>query len=118
MKFVGQLKNPVDTIVDGKSMFALMILEKIKERRLNFSRGSIIVLWKMRSYEEARIKPVNIELNKLNSAAKSKIAKTSGITKKNFEDEELSHISKNKITSLRTRLLKQEMLLLTVCQQI
>ena len=44
MKFVGQLKNPVDTIVDGKSMFALMILEKIKERRLNFSRGSIIVL--------------------------------------------------------------------------
>ena len=80
-------------------MFSLMILEKIKEMRLKFSRGSIAVLWKMASYEEARIKPTNVQLIKLNTAAKSKTGKTSGINKKNFQDEELPHISNNKINN-------------------
>ena len=44
----------------------------------------------MTSYEEARIKLTNIQLNKLKSAAKSKTEKTV-ITKKNFQDEELPH---------------------------
>ena len=57
------------------------------------------ILWKMASYEDARIKETNLQLSKLNSAAKSKTKKTSGITKKNFQDEELPHISNNKINN-------------------
>ena len=38
----------------------------------------------MASYEEARIKLINIQLNELNSPAKSMTGKTSGITKKIF----------------------------------
>ena len=53
----------------------------------------------MASYEDARIKETNLQLSKLNSAAKSKTKKTSGITKKNFQDEELPHISNNKINN-------------------
>ena len=34
-------------------MFILIILEKIKEKRLRFSHGSIRVLWKMANYQEA-----------------------------------------------------------------
>ena len=44
----------------------------------------------MTSYEEARIKLTDIQLNKIKSAAKSKTGKTV-ITKKNFQDEELLH---------------------------
>ena len=43
----------------------------------------------MENYEEAEVKPTNGQLNKLNSAAKSKTETTLRITKKNFQDEEL-----------------------------
>ena len=45
----------------------------------------------MTNYEEARVKLTNCQLNKLNSAAKNKTGTTLRITKKNFQDEELSH---------------------------
>ena len=38
-------------------------------------------------YEEARIKLLNAQLNKLKSAAKNKTRTTSRITKKNFQEE-------------------------------
>ena len=41
----------------------LTILEKIKEMRLKFSQGSVTVLWKMVSYQEARVKLTNTQLN-------------------------------------------------------
>ena len=40
-------------------------------------------------YEEARVKPRNIQLNKLKSAAKNKTGTTLRITKKNFQDDRL-----------------------------
>ena len=45
----------------------------------------------MANYEEARLQPTNTQLNKLKSAAKNKTGKTLRITKKNFQDEELTH---------------------------
>ena len=45
----------------------------------------------MVSYEEARVKLTNTQLNKLKSAAKNKTGTTLRITKKNFQDEELPH---------------------------
>ena len=42
--FGGQLKNPDNEIVANESMFVLTILLKIKETKLKFSPGSIIVL--------------------------------------------------------------------------
>ena len=45
-------------------MFALTILEKIKETRLKFSQESVPVLYKMANYNEARMKLTNIQLNK------------------------------------------------------
>ena len=45
----------------------------------------------MVSYEEARVKLTNAQLNKLKSAAKNKTGTTLRKTKKNFRDEELSH---------------------------
>ena len=45
----------------------------------------------MANYQEARVKLINIQLNKLKSAAKNKKGKTLRWTKKNFEDEELPH---------------------------
>ena len=45
----------------------------------------------MTNHEEARVKLTNCQLNKLNSAAKNKTGTTLRITKKNFQDEELSH---------------------------
>ena len=45
IEFVGQLKNNDGENADGtQSMFVLKILEKIKETRLKFSQGSIMVL--------------------------------------------------------------------------
>ena len=44
IEFVGLLKNPDNEIVANESMFALKILEKIKEKRLTFFRESVTVL--------------------------------------------------------------------------
>ena len=68
MEFVGQLKTNDGTNINGtKSMFFKIILEKIKEMGLKFSRGK---LQKIMNYEEARIKLTNTQPNKLKSAAK------------------------------------------------
>ena len=53
-------------------MFILTILEKIKEIRLEFSQGSVTVLWIITNYEEARIELANTQLKKLKSTAKNK----------------------------------------------
>ena len=45
----------------------------------------------MSSYQEARVKVTNTQLNKLKSATKNKTGKTLRLTKKNFEDEKLQH---------------------------
>ena len=45
----------------------------------------------MASYEEARVKLTNTQLNKLKSLTKNKTGTTLRITKKNFQDEELPH---------------------------
>ena len=45
----------------------------------------------MANYENVRAKLANSQLNKLKSAARNKTRATSRITKKNFQDEELSH---------------------------
>ena len=45
----------------------------------------------MANYEEARVKLTKIQLNKLKSAAKKKTGATLRISKKNFQDEELSN---------------------------
>ena len=74
IEYVAQLKNDDGENADGtQSMFILTILEKIKEKILKFSQGSVIVFWKMASYEEARAKLTNTQLNKLKSAAKNKL---------------------------------------------
>ena len=44
IEFFGLLKNLDDQIVANESMFVLTILEKIKERMLEFSQGSAAVL--------------------------------------------------------------------------
>ena len=72
-------------------MFILTILEKTNETRLRFSQRSITVLLKMASYEEARVKLTNTQLNKLKSAAKNNTETTLRISKKNFQDEKLPH---------------------------
>ena len=45
----------------------------------------------MINYQEARVKLINIQLNKLKSAAKNKKETTLRLTKKNFEDKALPH---------------------------
>ena len=67
-------------------MFVLMILEKMKETRLKFSQGSIMVLQQMANYEEARVRLTNMLLHKLQSAAKNKNGTT---LRKNVQDERL-----------------------------
>ena len=54
-------------------MFAVTILEKIKETRLKFSQGSVTVLQKMVNYEEVRVKIANSQLNKLESVAEIRL---------------------------------------------
>ena len=44
IEFVGHLKNPDNEIVANESMCVLTILKKIKEMRLKFSEGSVVVL--------------------------------------------------------------------------
>ena len=72
-------------------MFALTNFKKIKETRWKLFQGSVTVLWKMTSYQEARVKLTNTQLSKLKSATKKKTWTTLAITKKNFEDAELPH---------------------------
>ena len=58
----------------------------------------------MTNYEEARVKLLTNELNKLKSAAKNKTRKTLRITEKNFQDEELPHeflLTTRQITEIR-----------------
>ena len=43
----------------------------------------------MLSYQKARVKLTNTQLNKLQSAAKNKTGTTLRLSKRNFEDEEL-----------------------------
>ena len=45
----------------------------------------------MVNYEEERVKLINIQLKKLESAAKIDKGTTLRLTKKKFEDEELPH---------------------------
>ena len=54
-------------------MFILTILGKIKKTRLKLLQGSVTVLQKMANYQEAKVKLINIQLNKLKSAAKSRL---------------------------------------------
>ena len=91
VEFVGQLKNPGDVIVDNEFMFVLTLLEKIKEARLKFSQEDVTFLQKMANHQEAKVKLINTQLNKIQSAAKNKTVTTLPITKKNFQDDELSH---------------------------
>ena len=55
---------------NDQSMFVLTILEKIKETRLKFSQGTVILLRKIPNSQEARVKLTKTQLNKLKSAAK------------------------------------------------
>ena len=45
-------------------MFALAILGKIKEIRSNFSPGNLTALYKILSYQNARVKLKNTLINK------------------------------------------------------
>ena len=72
-------------------MFALAILEKIKETRLKFSQGSVTVLWKMADYQDARVKLTNTQFNKLKFTTKNKTGSILGLNKKNFQDKKLWH---------------------------
>ena len=68
IEFVGQLKK-LDAVDDVESMFILMVLEKIKEKRLKFLQGSVAILEKMTNYQEARVKLTTTQLNKLKFSA-------------------------------------------------
>ena len=46
-------------------MFVLKILEKVKEKRLKFSEGSVTVLSKMVTYQEGRVILTNTQINEL-----------------------------------------------------
>ena len=71
IELIGQSKNnDSKNAYDTQSMFVLTTLEKSKETRLTFFHGSKTVLYKMASYEEARVKLTNTQLNKLNSVPK------------------------------------------------
>ena len=71
VEFAGQLKNLDGINGDGsQNMFVLTILEKIKETRLKFSHGSVIVLYKMTNYQEARVKLTNTQLNQKHNCSK------------------------------------------------
>ena len=91
IEFVGQLKKVNNAINNPESILILMILEKIKEKRLKFSQGSLTVWWKIANYQEATVKLTNTQLNRLKSAAVNKTGTILRLTKKNFEDEESPH---------------------------
>ena len=90
-EFVGQLKKVNNAINNPESIFILMILEKIKEKRLKLSQGSLTVWWKIANYQEATVKLTNTQLNRLKSAAVNKTGTILRLNKKNFEDEESPH---------------------------
>ena len=91
IEFVGQLKKVNNAINNPESIFILMILEKIKEKRLKLSQGSLTVWWKIANYQEATVKLTNTQLNRLKSAAVNKTGTILRLNKKNFEDEEPPH---------------------------
>ena len=91
IEFVGQLKKVNNAINNPESIFILMILEKIKEKRLKLSQGSLTVWWKIANYQEATVKLTNTQLNRLKSAAVNKTGTILRLNKKNFEDEESPH---------------------------
>ena len=78
MKKLDANYNAIDTGND-QSMFALKILEKIKQKVSKFSKGSVTVLQKLANY------------HKLKSAGKNKTGQILRINKKKFEDEEFAH---------------------------
>ena len=61
------------------------------ETRLKFSQKSVAMLQMITSYQEARVKLTNTQLNKLKSTAKNKTVTILRLNKKKFEDEELRH---------------------------
>ena len=66
VEYVGQLKNVDGITTDGiQSMFILTIFEKIKEKRLKFSQGSVTVLQIMENYQEAIVTLTNTQLSNL-----------------------------------------------------
>ena len=84
VEYVGQLKNVDGITTDGiQSMFILTIFEKIKEKRLKFSQGSVTVLQIMENYQEAIVTLTNTQLSKLKFAAKNKTDVILRINKEN-----------------------------------
>ena len=61
------------------------------ETRLKFSQKSVAMLQMITSYQEARVKLTNTQLNKLKSTAKNKTVTILRLNKKKIEDEELRH---------------------------
>ena len=59
----------------------------MKEARLKFSHRSVTVLLIVTSCQKVKVKLTNTQLNKLESAAKSKTGTILRINKKNFQDE-------------------------------
>ena len=53
------------------------MLEKAKENRIKFYEESVTVLWTLANYQEARVKLITTQLNKLKSTAKTKKKKKS-----------------------------------------
>lgn len=70
-------------------MFVSMILERIKETRLKFSKNTVTVLQKMGKCKEARVKITNNQLSKLKSTTKYKAGTTLQTTQKNSHPKEL-----------------------------
>ena len=69
IEFVVQLKNldDNDNAVDADGRQPLFVLpnsQKIKETRLKFSQGAVIVLSKMTNYKEVKVKSRNNQLKK------------------------------------------------------
>ena len=62
-----------------------------KKTKLKISQGIVAVLHNIASYQEARVKLTNTQLNKLKSAAKTKTGTLLRLNKKNFEDKEFPH---------------------------
>ena len=89
IEFVVQLKNldDNDNAVDADGRQPLFLLpnsQKIKETRLKFSQGAVIVLSKMANYKGVKVKSRNNQLKKHQPAAEEKAGTTLGITKKKF----------------------------------
>ena len=91
MENLNNNSNATDAKDNDQSMFVLIILEKIKETRLKLLQGSLTVFKKTASYQEARVKLTNTQLNKLQSPAKNKIGTILRSNKNNVENEELTH---------------------------